>query len=69
MERALMDDDRRGRENLCPLRKIVQYGERRYEVRGVEKRFFHEGRQLTVLKPIDLVIERGEMLSIASHSQ
>jgi lipoprotein-releasing system ATP-binding protein len=38
------------------------------EVRGVEKRFFHEGRELTVLKPIDLVIERGEMLTIVGAS-
>jgi lipoprotein-releasing system ATP-binding protein len=38
------------------------------EVRGVEKRFFHEGRELTVLKPIDLTIERGEMLSIVGAS-
>jgi lipoprotein-releasing system ATP-binding protein len=38
------------------------------ELRGVEKRFFHEGRELTVLKPIDLVIERGEMLSIVGQS-
>jgi lipoprotein-releasing system ATP-binding protein len=37
-------------------------------VRGVEKRFFHEGRELTVLKPIDLVIERGEMLTIVGAS-
>jgi lipoprotein-releasing system ATP-binding protein len=38
------------------------------ELRGVEKRFFHDGRELTVLKPIDLVIERGEMLSIVGQS-
>ena len=38
------------------------------EVRGVEKRFFHEGRELTVLKPIDLLIERGEMLTIVGAS-
>jgi lipoprotein-releasing system ATP-binding protein len=38
------------------------------EVRGVEKRFFHEGRELHVLKPIDLSIERGEMLSIVGAS-
>jgi lipoprotein-releasing system ATP-binding protein len=38
------------------------------EVRGVEKRFFHEGRELTVLKPIDLTIERGEMLTIVGAS-
>jgi lipoprotein-releasing system ATP-binding protein len=38
------------------------------EVRGVEKRFFHEGRELTVLKPIDLIIERGEMLTIVGAS-
>jgi lipoprotein-releasing system ATP-binding protein len=38
------------------------------EVRGVEKRFFHEGRELRVLKPIDLCISRGEMLSIVGAS-
>jgi lipoprotein-releasing system ATP-binding protein len=38
------------------------------EVRAVEKRFFHEGRELRVLKPIDLSIERGEMLSIVGAS-
>ncbi|MET0286445.1 MAG: ABC transporter ATP-binding protein [Polyangiales bacterium] len=38
------------------------------ELRAVEKRFFHEGRELTILKPIDLVIERGEMLSIVGQS-
>jgi lipoprotein-releasing system ATP-binding protein len=38
------------------------------EVRGVEKRFFHEGRELSVLKPIDLTIERGEMLTIVGAS-
>jgi lipoprotein-releasing system ATP-binding protein len=38
------------------------------EVRGVEKRFFHEGRELRVLKPIDLRISRGEMLSIVGAS-
>jgi len=38
------------------------------EVRGIEKRFFHEGRELQVLKPIDLAIERGEMLSIVGAS-
>jgi lipoprotein-releasing system ATP-binding protein len=38
------------------------------EVRGVEKRFFHEGRELCVLKPIDLTIERGEMLTIVGAS-
>jgi lipoprotein-releasing system ATP-binding protein len=38
------------------------------ELRAVEKRFFHDGRELTVLKPIDLVIERGEMLSIVGQS-
>jgi lipoprotein-releasing system ATP-binding protein len=38
------------------------------EVRGVEKRFFHEGRELHVLKPIDLTIARGEMLSIVGAS-
>jgi lipoprotein-releasing system ATP-binding protein len=38
------------------------------EVRQVEKRFFHEGRELHVLKPIDLCIERGEMLSIVGAS-
>jgi lipoprotein-releasing system ATP-binding protein len=38
------------------------------EVRGVEKRFFHEGRELAVLKPIDLSISRGEMLSIVGAS-
>jgi lipoprotein-releasing system ATP-binding protein len=38
------------------------------EVRQVEKRFFHEGRELHVLKPIDLRIERGEMLSIVGAS-
>src|SRR5688572_16080333 len=38
------------------------------EVRGVEKRFFHEGRELRVLKPIDLSIARGEMLTIVGAS-
>ncbi|HEX6242724.1 MAG TPA: ABC transporter ATP-binding protein [Polyangiales bacterium] len=38
------------------------------EVRGVEKRFFHEGRELCVLKPIDLTIDRGEMLTIVGAS-
>jgi lipoprotein-releasing system ATP-binding protein len=38
------------------------------EVRGVTKRFFHEGRELQILKPIDLVIERGEMLCIVGAS-
>ena len=38
------------------------------EVRGVEKRFFHEGRELCVLKPIDLTIARGEMLTIVGAS-
>jgi lipoprotein-releasing system ATP-binding protein len=38
------------------------------EVRGVEKRFFHEGRELTVLKPIDLTIDSGEMLTIVGAS-
>ena len=38
------------------------------EVRGVTKRFFHEGRELVILKPIDLRIERGEMLSIVGAS-
>ncbi len=35
---------------------------------GVEKRFFHEERELSILKPIDLVIERKEMLSIVGPS-
>ena len=38
------------------------------ELQAVEKRFFHEGRELAILKPIDLVIERGEMLSIVGAS-
>jgi lipoprotein-releasing system ATP-binding protein len=38
------------------------------EVRGVTKRFFHEGRELVILKPIELTIERGEMLSIVGAS-
>ena len=38
------------------------------EVKGVTKRFFHEGRALQILKPIDLVIEHGEMLSIVGAS-
>jgi len=38
------------------------------ELRGVEKRFFHEGRELQILKAIDLVIERKEMLSIVGAS-
>ena len=38
------------------------------ELRGVEKRFVHEGRELAILKSIDLVIERGEMLSIVGQS-
>jgi lipoprotein-releasing system ATP-binding protein len=38
------------------------------ELRAVEKRFFHEGRELTILRGIDLVIERGEMLSIVGQS-
>ncbi len=38
------------------------------EVRGVTKRFFHEGRELVILKPIDLTIARGEMLSIVGAS-
>jgi lipoprotein-releasing system ATP-binding protein len=38
------------------------------ELRGVDKRFIHEGRELQILKDIDLVIERGEMLSIVGQS-
>jgi lipoprotein-releasing system ATP-binding protein len=38
------------------------------ELRGVEKRFIHEGRELQILKDIDLLIERGEMLSIVGQS-
>jgi lipoprotein-releasing system ATP-binding protein len=38
------------------------------EVKSVTKRFFHEGRELHILKPIDLTIERGEMLSIVGAS-
>jgi lipoprotein-releasing system ATP-binding protein len=38
------------------------------EVRGVEKRFFHEGRELQVLQPIHLSISRGEMLVIVGAS-
>jgi lipoprotein-releasing system ATP-binding protein len=38
------------------------------EVRGVEKRFMHEGRELTILHPIDLSIGHGEMLSIVGAS-
>ncbi len=38
------------------------------EVRGVTKRFFHEGRALDILKPIDLVIQHGEMLCIVGAS-
>jgi lipoprotein-releasing system ATP-binding protein len=38
------------------------------EVRSVTKRFFHEGRELEILKPIDLVIEQGEMLCIVGAS-
>jgi lipoprotein-releasing system ATP-binding protein len=38
------------------------------EVRRVTKRFFHEGRELVILNPIDLRIERGEMLSIVGAS-
>jgi lipoprotein-releasing system ATP-binding protein len=38
------------------------------ELRGVEKRFLHEGRELKILEDIDLVIERGEMLSIVGQS-
>jgi lipoprotein-releasing system ATP-binding protein len=38
------------------------------EVRGVEKRFMHEGRELTILHAIDLIIGRGEMLSIVGAS-
>ncbi|MEY4511117.1 MAG: hypothetical protein RLZZ450_3239 [Pseudomonadota bacterium] len=38
------------------------------ELRGVAKRFFREGRELTILQDIDLVIERGEMLSIVGQS-
>ena len=38
------------------------------EVKQVTKRFFHEGRELQILKPIDLVIERGEMLCIVGAS-
>jgi lipoprotein-releasing system ATP-binding protein len=38
------------------------------QLRGVEKRFVHEGRELAILKPIDLTIERGEMLSIVGAS-
>jgi lipoprotein-releasing system ATP-binding protein len=37
------------------------------EVRGVTKRFFQEGRELQILGPVDLVIERGEMLSTLLH--
>jgi len=38
------------------------------ELRGVAKRFFREGRELDILQDIDLVIERGEMLSIVGQS-
>jgi lipoprotein-releasing system ATP-binding protein len=38
------------------------------QVRGVTKRFFQEGRELEILKPIDLTIERGEMLCIVGAS-
>jgi lipoprotein-releasing system ATP-binding protein len=38
------------------------------EVRGVTKRFFHDGRELVILNPIELTIERGEMLSIVGAS-
>ncbi len=38
------------------------------EVRGVNKQFFHEGRELPILRDIDLTIERGEMLSIVGAS-
>jgi lipoprotein-releasing system ATP-binding protein len=55
---ASPEDDAAPRRSARPL----------VEVRGVEKRFFHEGRELRVLKPIDLTIERGEMLSIVGPS-
>jgi lipoprotein-releasing system ATP-binding protein len=38
------------------------------EVRAVTKRFFHDGRELVILNPIELTIERGEMLSIVGAS-
>jgi lipoprotein-releasing system ATP-binding protein len=38
------------------------------QVRNVEKRFMHEGRELTILRPIDLEIAHGEMLSIVGPS-
>jgi lipoprotein-releasing system ATP-binding protein len=38
------------------------------ELRGVEKRFVHEGRELAILKAIDLTIDSGEMLSIVGAS-
>lgn len=38
------------------------------QVRNVHKRFLHEGHQVSVLKGIDLTIERGEMLAVVGAS-
>lgn len=37
-------------------------------IEGVHKKFLHEGREVPVLKGIDLTIERGEMLSVVGLS-
>ncbi len=37
-------------------------------VENVEKRFMHEGREVTILRGIDFKIEPGEMLSIVGQS-
>ena len=50
------------------LKPQADIGKPLVEVRAVTKRFFHEGRELQILKPIDLTIERGEMLCIVGAS-
>jgi lipoprotein-releasing system ATP-binding protein len=57
------------RDEIDPGRAAAPAAQRPLvELRAVEKRFFHEGRELCVLKPIDLSIERGEMLTIVGPS-
>jgi len=38
------------------------------QIENVEKRFMHEGHEVTILRGIDLTIEAGEMLSIVGQS-
>ena len=38
------------------------------EVRGLSKRFLHEGAQIEVLRSIDLTVHRGEQVAIVGQS-